>query len=160
MSGGAVSKQNKGSEPIKVTDKRIFTSDGEIREVFKQQVTPSAPAEPSPRQEEVKAETKPQDAPQPQNERRKTVRDKAENPGTPFSLFLESLVLNAYMSLGMIRNPYQQTPIDLAAARQMIDIVTMLAEKTKGNLTEDESDYLETHLGELKLAFVQRSKQI
>lgn len=161
MSGGAVSKQNKGSEPIKVTDKRIFTSDGEIREEFKQEVTPVDPQTAPPRPVDPTPEPKAAaGAPAASGERRKTVRDKAENPGTPFTLFLESLVLNAYMSLGMIRNPYQQTPIDLAAARQMIDIVTMLAEKTKGNLTEDESDYLETHLGELKLAFVQRSKTV
>ena len=49
---------------------------------------------------------------------------------------------------------------ELAAARQMIDILTMLQEKTAGNLTEEEEDFLTTHLGELKLAFVQRTKTI
>ena len=65
------------------------------------------------------------------------------------------------MSLGMLRNPYQQKPqIDTAAARQMIEILTMLKEKTEGNLTADEDDFLATHLGDLKLAFVQRTKSI
>jgi hypothetical protein len=36
----------------------------------------------------------------------------------------------------------------------------MLKEKTEGNLTPEEEDFLTTHLGELKLAFVQRTKTI
>jgi hypothetical protein len=42
----------------------------------------------------------------------------------------------------------------------MIDILTLLQEKTAGNLTPDENDFLETHLSELKLAYVQRTKSI
>jgi hypothetical protein len=65
------------------------------------------------------------------------------------------------MSLGMLRNPYQPKPtIDVGAARQMIEIMTMLKEKTAGNLTPDEQDFLDTHLGELKLAYVQRTKSL
>ena len=84
-----------------------------------------------------------------------------QNPGTAFTDFVEPLIAQAYMSLGMLRNPYQQKPqIDTAAARQMIEILTMLKEKTEGNLTADEDDFLATHLGDLKLAFVQRTKSI
>ena len=87
--------------------------------------------------------------------------DKASNPGSPFTNFIEPLIAQAYMSLGMLRNPYQpQAKIDVAAARQMIEILTLLKEKTLGNLTPDEEDFLDTHLGELKLAFVQRTKTI
>ena len=66
------------------------------------------------------------------------------------------------MSLGMLRNPYQpaKPTVDVGAARQMIEILTMLKEKTAGNLTPDEEDFLTTHLGELKLAFVQRTKSL
>ena len=87
--------------------------------------------------------------------------DKAQNPGTPFADFVEPLIAQAYMSLGMLRNPYDPKPkIDAAAARQMIEMLTMLKEKTNGNLTADEDDFLSTHLGELKLAFVQRTKSL
>ena len=87
--------------------------------------------------------------------------DRAANPGTPFTNFLEPLIAQAYMSLGMLPNPYQpQTKPDAAAARQMIDILVLLHEKTKGNLDPDEQDFLETHLSELKLAFVKRTKSI
>ena len=87
--------------------------------------------------------------------------DRAANPNSPFTNFIEPLIAQAYMSLGMLRNPYQpQAKIDVAAARQMIEILTLLKDKTKGNLDPDEEDFLETHLGELKLAFVQRTKTI
>jgi hypothetical protein len=65
------------------------------------------------------------------------------------------------MSLGMLPNPYQaQARVDVAAARQMIDILGLLQEKTTNNLTPDEEDFLTTHLGELKLAYVKRTKSI
>lgn len=153
---------------LKVTDKRIFTAEGEIREEFRHEVTP---AEPQP--VATPAEAPPAEKPQPQQterrqeqkpvteERRRTIQDKASNPNTPFTDFIEPLIAQAYMSLGMLRNPYQpQAKIDTAAARQMIEILTLLKDKTKGNLDPDEDDFLDTHLGELKLAFVQRTKTI
>ena len=87
--------------------------------------------------------------------------DKAANPGTPFANFVQSLVMQAYMFLGMLRDPRQPQPIyDAAAARETIDIIQLLKEKTEGNLTPEESDFLETHLGELRLAYVQRTKNL
>lgn len=153
-------KDKNRAEPIKVTDKRIFTAEGEIREEYKASVTPTEPSkQPPPPPPPEREPAGPADASQ--ADKKKRLRDKGANPGTPFTNFIESLIVNAYMSLGMLRNPYQpQTTVDLAAARQMIDIITMLTEKTRGNLTEDEAEFLSAHLGELKLAFVQRSKQI
>lgn len=165
---------------LKVTDKRIFTPDGEIRDEFKEEITPAAPdaaqtgaaaAAPSAPPAEPPAAAPPpppaddrrqrQDAPPRGEERRRTMKDKAENPGTPFTNFVEPLIAQGYMSLGMLRDPYRpQAKTDPAAARQMIEILTLLRDKTRGNLTEDEEDFLETHLGELKLAFVQRTKTI
>lgn len=158
---------------LKVTDKRIFTADGDIREEFQNEIKP---AEPQATQKAAPEAPKPEaDAPPPQQERRqqpqqtrppaeerrKSIADKATNPGTDFSNFIEPLIAQGYMSLGMLRNPYQpQAKVDTAAARQMIDILTMLKDKTAGNLTPDEDDFLDTHLGELKLAFVQRTKTI
>jgi hypothetical protein len=81
--------------------------------------------------------------------------------GTPFTNFVEQLIAQAYMSLGLLRNPYEpETKVDAVAARQMIEILSVLKEKTQGNLDPDEEDFLDTHLGELKLAFVQRTKTI
>jgi hypothetical protein len=157
-------------EQIKVTDKRIFTPEGEIREEFRQQIKPSDPAiakpaeatEPAQAQKPSKLDPPRGQGPPPGvGERRRTLADKAQNPGTAFTDFVEPLIAQAYMSLGMLRNPYQPKPtVDAQAARQMIEILTMLKEKTAGNLTPDEEDFLGTHLGELKLAFVQRTKNL
>lgn len=160
-------------EQIKVTDKRIFTPEGDIREEFRQQIKPADPSlarpEPPPPPPQEKSIPKPPqeerraraEGPPPGGERRRTLADKAQNPGTAFADFVEPLIAQAYMSMGMLRNPYQAKPtVDVSAARQMIEILTMLKEKTAGNLTPDEEDFLTTHLGELKLAFVQRTKSL
>jgi hypothetical protein len=161
---------------IKVTDKRIFTAEGDIREEFRDDIKPSDPMTAKAAAPEAKPAEKPAEAPKPPaaerrtqskgapsetGERRRSIADKAVNPETPFTNFIEPLIAQGYMSLGLLRNPYQpQTKVDVAAARQMIDILVLLKEKTAGNLTADEDDFLDTHLGELKLAYVQRTKSL
>jgi hypothetical protein len=156
---------------LKVTDKRIFTADGEIRDEFKTEIRPasSAASAPAPAPEtNARAEAPAPQQPRAEPERRqpeppRNPGEKGVNPGTPFTNFIEQLILQAYMSLGMLRNPYQPEPqsrVDAAAARQMIDILTLLKEKTAGNLTPEEDRFLQDHLADLKLAFVQRTKSI
>ena len=168
-------------EQIKVTDKRIFTADGEIREEFKRDIKPADPAAkpvekpaaaPPPEAKKPAAPQQPQQQHQqarPEGterragtgDRRRTMADRAENPGTAFTNFLEPLIAQAYMSLGMLPNPYQQqSKPDVGSARQMIDILSLLQEKTKGNLTSDEEEFLTTYLGELKLAYVKITKNL
>jgi hypothetical protein len=176
--GRQLPKDAREKPEIKVTDKRIFTAEGEIREEFREDIKPSdpmapkaaepaeakaadKPAEPASAKPPVERRTQSKGAPPETGERRRTMADKATNPETPFTNFIEPLIAQGYMSLGMLRNPYQpETKIDVGAARQMIDILTLLKEKTSGNLTADEDDFLETHLGELKLAYVQRTKSL
>jgi len=155
-------------EQIKVTDKRIFTADGEIREEFRAEIKPSDPGSRPPRAEEPSQPSPAPTAP-PKNPTgtqgagtsQRSIADKAANPETPFSNFIEPLIAQAYMNLGMLPNPYQpDNKPDVAAARQMIEILSLLRDKTTGNLTTEEHDFLDTHLGELKLAFVKRTKSI
>jgi hypothetical protein len=156
---------NEKPKELKVTDKRIFTPEGDLREEFRNEIKPASdpmasvkPPEPPPEKpDDKKAEKKKP----PHEERRRTMADRAQNPGTAFTDFIEPLIAQAYMFLGMLRDPRQPKPqVDAGGARQMIEILTMLKEKTEGNLTADEDDFLATHLGELKLAFVQRTKSI
>lgn len=159
---------------LKVTDKRIFTPEGDIREEFQKDIHPAEPQpqaqppstesaapppEPEAKQEPPRPEPK-REAP-PREERRRSMADRATSPNTPFSNFIQSLVMQAYMFLGMLRDPRAPQPIfDAAGARETIDILTLLKEKTAGNLTPDEEDFFDAHLGELKLAYVQRTKNI
>lgn len=154
---------------LKVTDKRIFTPEGDIREEFRSDIKPADPqaARPAERPSERPADATTHDrretnaGPPPGGDRRRTMAERAESPGTPFAEFVQQLIAQAYMFLGMLRNPHSPKPvIDVAAARDMIEILTMLKEKTAGNLNPEEDDFLATHLGELKLAFVQRTKTI
>src|SRR3954447_18667871 len=150
-------KMDKPKSEIKVTDKRIFTAEGEIRDEFKEEIKAGDPfaAKPTEKPAEPAAAKQPppperrqaaNPEPPPSGERRnKSIADKAQNPGTQFADFVEPLIAQAYMSLGMLRDPYGQKPkIDTAAARQMIEILTMLKDKTAGNLTPDEDDFLST----------------
>lgn len=161
-----MSTDKKAPKELKVTDKRIFTADGEIKDEFKNDIHAAEPSAATPAVEAPKAEAAPPQAERRQETpkaetRQRTEEERSTNPGTPFAHFLESLIMQAYMSLGMLRNPYApQAKPEPAAARQMIDILTMLKEKTAGNLTPEEDDFLDTHLGELKLAYVQRTKNI
>jgi hypothetical protein len=150
---------------LKVTDKRIFTPDGEIREEFRDEIRPSTPAVPStPEKQEAKPHAQPEQArpaetKPPGDDKRRTLGDRA--PGTPFANYIQLLVMQSYMFLGMLRDPRQPQPMyDPAAARETIDIIALLKEKTAGNLTAEEEEFLDTHLGELKLAFVQRTKSL
>ncbi len=177
-------KEIREKAEIKVTDKRIFTAAGDIREEFRDEIRPSEPtvaaATVEPPVTEAAPEAAPKAAPEPtppppaaerrsrpatpapdSGERRRTIAEKGESPGTPFSNFVQSLVMQTYMMLGMLRNPYQpQTKPDVAGARDLIDILSMLREKTAGNLDPEEDEFLSTHLGQLKLAYVQMTKNI
>jgi hypothetical protein len=72
-----------------------------------------------------------------------------------FSLFIESLAHQAMMGLGML--PWPNDNIvrqDLRLAQEMIDILGLLQEKTKGNLDSQEAHILDSVLYQLRMAFV------
>jgi hypothetical protein len=72
-----------------------------------------------------------------------------------FTTFIMSMASSAFCSLGLIQNPItQKTEKNLVAAKQQIDLLEMLKEKTKGNLTEDESKLMESALQQLHIAYV------
>jgi len=74
-----------------------------------------------------------------------------------FASFVLSLAATAAIHFGDRLEPGADAagPVDLTAAGQMIDILTLLEEKTRGNLTSDEQELLETILYELRLRFVE-----
>ena len=74
-----------------------------------------------------------------------------------FTEFVISLASTAAIHFGDVPNPEsgeRGTP-NLPAAKQMIDILTLLEQKTKGNLTAEERQVLEQVLFELRMRFVQ-----
>jgi hypothetical protein len=72
-----------------------------------------------------------------------------------FERFMASLYMSAMLQLGMMHEEGGQPRIDLIGARQTIDTLGLLQEKTKGNLTSAESNFLQNCLYELRMAYVE-----
>lgn len=86
------------------------------------------------------------------------LRGEEEPNSVDFSSFVVSLATQALMQLGeMPAPPGYEIPQDPEAARQTIDILTMLKTKTRGNLDQAEAQMMEEVLHSLRLAFVKHS---
>jgi hypothetical protein len=76
-------------------------------------------------------------------------------PELNFTTFLLSLNASALVQLGMETEPSKNAPSkNLSIAKQTIDVIAMLEEKTRGNLTEEERRLLTNILYELRLLYV------
>jgi hypothetical protein len=76
-------------------------------------------------------------------------------PEVSFPTFILSLNASALMHLGAIEDPETGRPSkNLPMAKQTIDILSMLEEKTRGNLTNEEENMLKNILYDLRIAFV------
>ena len=84
-----------------------------------------------------------------------------QEPAITFTGFILSLATTAAVHFGDIPDPStgERGEPNLAAAAQMIEIITMLQERTKGNLVEPEERLLDDLLYELRLRFVQAQEQ-
>lgn len=72
-----------------------------------------------------------------------------------FERFMASLYMTAMLQLGLMRQQGEQPRIDIIGARQTIDTLSLIAEKTKGNLTSTEENFLQNSLYELRMAYVE-----
>ncbi len=72
-----------------------------------------------------------------------------------FERFLASLYMTAMLQLGLMREQGGQPRIDIIGARQTIDTLSLIAAKTKGNLTPSEDNFLQNSLYELRMAYVE-----
>ncbi len=86
--------------------------------------------------------------------------DQVKKGPIDFYTFLLSLGSSAFVHLGDAPHPETGQPAepDLLVAKQTIDILAMLREKTKGNLTPEEEKFLDTLLTDLRIRFVERSQ--
>ena len=146
---------------FKVTDRRMFTTEGEIRE--QQQPDPGEQV-PSQKEEPPKTsqEEKPKASQEPgQKEEAERTEEQDPSQGVNFASFLLSLVTTGMVHLGEIPEPNTgQKSEDLEGARQMIDILSLLQEKTEGNLSGEEAKLLENLLYELRMKFLSKSKAV
>ena len=152
---------------FKVTDRRLFNSDGSPRELSpeempetKVEATQEAAA---PTATAVEAEAKPAaEAPlaatesSPEAEEEFTEADLADarDPAS-FVSFLMSIASNAASALGMMEHPVtHQREVDVELGKHWIDVLGMLQKKTAGNLTPQEKRMLEGLLADLRMQYV------
>jgi Domain of unknown function (DUF1844) len=72
-----------------------------------------------------------------------------------FERVIESFYMSALIQLGAIRQDNEPPRVDIIGARQTIDSLSVLQEKTKGNLTDREKTLLQNVLFELRMAFIE-----
>ena len=76
-------------------------------------------------------------------------------PAMSFEQIVHSIYMTAILQLGGSTKPGEQPRIDLMGARQSVDMLAILAEKTKGNLTPAESQLMDNALFEIRMGFLE-----
>jgi len=167
----------KQEETFKVIDRRLFSEDGALRK--------DVVEEEERREEEAAARAANRAAANapPQTDANKSAKNPIANPSaaTPatslpgdnqqnldaeqpqgsrsFQMLVDFLVRNAAAMLGGMADPRTgQAYLDLEGAREVIDMLDALREKTRGNLSKADDDLLIEVLGQLKLTFMEMSK--
>ncbi|HYU31749.1 MAG TPA: DUF1844 domain-containing protein [Thermoanaerobaculia bacterium] len=157
---------------IKVTDKRMFTPEGDLREEYRflaEKSTADAAAEPGPvpaAAEPVAAASAPTAPAQPPPDltgMETTAAPPLELPGTPpgygpsFYDLVQMMAEPIPLYLGDMDLPNGQVVENLEMARLHIDLLDVLREKTAGNLTAQEAAYLEDLLYRARVRYVQKT---
>ena len=81
-------------------------------------------------------------------------------PEMTFERLIESFYMTALIQMGAVRPEGEQPRVDIIGARQTIDSLSLLQEKTKGNLTEREQTLLQNVLFELRMAWIEITNAI
>ena len=184
---------DKKQDSFTVTDRRLFTSEGERRQGASEETVSATPAPepppipapvessarliPTPEPTQAGEERPPMPPPPTDLEQqaqadayRKSAKDldtrvelsghSAKELEMTFERFMASLYMTAMMQLGLMHEQSGQPGVDLIGARQTIDTLGMVAEKTKGNLTPKEQAFLQNCLYELRMAYVEVTNAI
>lgn len=173
-----------------VTDRRLFTSEGELRSDAPEEKEVSTPVAAAP-VAALKDPAPDAKAPEPAAIESAAAPDDTEMPPPPtsaeqeaqvaaykksnkevdaqvelsghsakdfevtFEKFLASLYMTAMLQLGLMRQQSEQPRVDIIGARQTIDTLSLISEKTKGNLSAVETNFLQNSLYELRMAYVE-----
>ncbi len=172
---------------FKVVDRRKFTSEGDVRPesdtLAEDEPAAAAPEPPAPQPSTApprpdspaeSAAPGPGRAPQSSPETTPPQEEKTEEPaaesssaetadslsgGIQFEQLIMSLVTTAMLQLGLAARPGEvPASPDLPSAKETIDLIGILQQKTKGNLTLREDEILSGSLHELRMAFVELTK--
>lgn len=128
-----------------IKDRRLFSEGGGAETEAEQKAEKAAPQQEATRPKEAdKEKPAPEDAPLPE---------------VNFPTFILSLNASALVHLGAIEDPASgQKDKNLPMAKQTIDILSMLEEKTRGNLTKEEENILKNILYDLRIMYVKEKR--
>jgi hypothetical protein len=181
-----MSMSEKKQESFTVTDRRLFTSEGDARQEASEEVStrspaaavvapepaPAAPSRPASDSDQPEVPPAPTAAEQKQQAEayRASAKDmdvrvelsghSAKELEMTFERFMASLYMSAMMQLGLMHEQGGEPRLDIIGARQTIDTLTLLAAKTKGNLTPAEDAFLQNCLYELRMAYVEVTRAV
>ena len=146
----------KQEESFKVIDRRLFNEEGTLRQDAVENERRADEAEAK------KAAAAPP-APPPAADGAKTAGDEppvnAKQPSREFQMLIDFLARNAAAMLGGMADPRTGQPfLDLEGASEMIGMLDVLRESTRGNLAKADEDLLVEVIGSLKLTYMELSK--
>ena len=139
--------EEKNPSDFKVVDRRPFAADGSVKEdsPVSQESAQSAPERPQEKEIEAPDESD----------------SRYADVSAGFEMLVSYLSTTAMFQLGLIPGPSgEPIPADTVSAKRTIDLLEVLQEKTKGNLSPDESRLLDDVLYELRLTFVEMQKRL
>ncbi|MBI4466998.1 MAG: DUF1844 domain-containing protein [Acidobacteria bacterium] len=147
--------ESKEAEDVKVVDRRRFTAAGERRPETDisppPEPPPPSPAQPDPAAAGAGTESAAARSARQAYDRQRPPRDYKVD----FETLVMSLSTSAMYQLGLVEDPARGAiPADLEAARHTIDMLAVIQEKTRGNLSPREQQLLEQVLYELRLAYL------
>jgi Domain of unknown function (DUF1844) len=144
--------EHKSEDSFRVIDRRLFTEEGELRKEAAEEAAREAVKEAELAKKEVAKE---QSAAEPA-EQTETPAVEPPKRSPAFENLIRMLGSNAAMVLGAYADPRTGQPmLDPDAARELIDMLDALHEKTKGNLAPEEDSILLDLLGKLKLTYLE-----
>jgi len=152
----------KQEEGFKVVDRRHFTETGDIREgaVEQERREEEAAAKAASAQAAAKAKSAPPPA-APDTAAPPAIEAPAEISASSrsFQMLVDFLTRNAAAMMGGMADPQTgQAYVDLEGAREVIDMLDALRDKTRGNLAKADDELLIEVIGQLKLTFMEISK--
>ncbi len=107
------------------------------------------------KKEEEKIATKDEKKEEPIKEKNSETKEEGPLPEINFTSFIFSLSTSALIQLGEVEDPFtQKKEKHLPLAKQTIDLIGMLKEKTKGNLTSEEEKFIDQVLFDLRMRYV------
>ena len=169
-------------ETFTVTDRRLFTSDGELRRDAPEEQEQTVAALPtSVKPPAAPAASTSAESPGPQGPSAAEQQEQAhayqkssaemdrqaeasgistKDMEITFERFLASLYMSGMMQLGLMHEQGMPPQVDLIGARQTIDTLALIREKTKNNLSSKEENLLQNALYEMRMAYVEVTNAI